>query len=235
MLGPSSPSLPGERTVAGPALDRADYERYLPLVRRVALRTAAGSLPKNTTYDDILRAGWSGLAAAVQRREGRSEADFEPYAAYRVRLAVLEFIEAQDPLARQLRATSERISTAIGELCAGLRRAPEEAEVAKSLGLSLEQYCSFLSQILERGLVRLEFPSEGRELTGTKEQMATRMARIITTLPDQYQVVLGLYYQEKCDHQEIADVLGLDERRARELHAQAIHLVRGQLNQGAPS
>lgn len=235
MLGPSSPSFPSERASGAPTLDRAEYERYLPLVRRVALRTAAGALPKNLTYDDILRAGWTGLAAAVTRREGRSESDFEPYAAYRVRLAVLEFLEAQDPIARQLRATSERISVAIGELCLRLRRPPEEVEVAQYLGVSPQQYGAFLVQILERGLVRLELSSDGRDAGGTKEQMATRMARIITTLPDQYQVVLGLYYQEKCDHQEIADVLGLDENRARELHAQAIHLVRGQLSQGTPS
>lgn len=235
MLGSSSQSFPDERKDALLGLERAEYERYLPLVRRVALRTASGSLPKNVTYDDVLRAGWAGLVKALGRREARSDADFESYAAYGVRLSVLEYLEAQDPVTRQLRTTSERISTAIGELVAVFGRAPEESEVARHLGITGEQYSSLLVQILERGLVRLDLPNEARDPHGTKEHMATKMARIITALPDQYQIVLGLYYQEKCDHQEIGDVLGLDEGRARELHAHAIHLVRGQLSPGASS
>lgn len=232
MFSSPSQNAPGERKDS--TLEKAEYERYLPLVRRVALRTAAGALPKNVTYDDVLRAGWSGLSGALRRREGRSETDFESFAAYRVRLAVLEFLEIQDPIARQLRSVSDRIASSISELCARLGRIPEESEVAHSLGLGLVQYHSFLSQILERGLVRLDLSGEGHD-SSTTEHMATRMARIITALPDQYQVVLGLYYQEKCDHREIADVLGLDENRARELHAQAIFLVRGQLSAGTPS
>lgn len=238
MPSQSVATIPGERPPAGPALQREDYELYLPLVRRVALRTAQ-ALPKHLTYDDVLRAGWAGLVAALGRRPGSSEEDFQSYAAYRVRQAVLEFLRAQDPASRQLREVSLRISAAIAELCAEHRRVPSEEEVAAHLGLNLEGYWALLQKVAEGGWARLELTTDGAdgesEQMATKEQLTGRVERIIVGLPEQYQVVLGLYYQEKCDHREIADVLGVDEARACQIHTQAVHLIRGQLRGGVVS
>ena len=47
--------------------DRELYDRYMPLVRRIAMRTIR-TLPSSLTFDDILSAGWVGMAEALQRR-----------------------------------------------------------------------------------------------------------------------------------------------------------------------
>ena len=39
----------------------------MPLVRRIAMRTIR-TLPASLTFDDILSAGWVGMAEALQRR-----------------------------------------------------------------------------------------------------------------------------------------------------------------------
>lgn len=225
-----------------PTMDRETYEQFLPLVRRVALRTAQ-SLPPNLTYDDVLRAGWSGLVDALRRRGDASGEEFEPFAAYRVRLSVLEFLKDQDPATRQMRHASSRISDAIGVLVGRLGRVPEEEEVAGEIGLNLAGYHSLLESISEAGWVRLELTAEANgikdfdsgsvngEIHMTEvRQLTGRVEGIIRALPNQYQIVLGLYYEEKCGHEEIADVLGVTQSRACQMHAQAVHLIRGQIS-----
>jgi RNA polymerase sigma factor FliA len=223
-------------------MDRETYEQFLPLVRRVALRTAQ-SLPPNITYDDVLRAGWSGLVDALRRRGDAPKEEFEPFAAYRVRLAVLEFLKNQDPATRQMRNASTRICDAIGALVTRLGRVPDENEVAGAIGLNLAGYHSLLESISEAGWVRLELTSEANGIRDFESsnghgdthmtevrQLTGRVEGIIRALPNQYQIVLGLYYEEKCDHGEIADVLGVSQSRACQMHAQAVHLIRGQIS-----
>ncbi len=229
---------------SGPGLNRDTYQEFLPLVRRVALRTAQ-SLPQGVTYDDVLKAGWSGLVDALRRRGDATKEELEPYAAYRVRLAVLEYLKNMDPAARQMRNASTRITDAIGLLVQRLGRVPEEKEVAAEIGLNLAGYHSLLESISAAGWVRLELTAEANGLrdgdpgsgigsvhmTEVKE-LTGRVEGIIRALPNQYQIVLGLFYEEKCDHDEIANVLGVSQARACQMHAQAVHLIRGQLSGG---
>lgn len=220
------------------ALSRESYEKHLPLVRRVAMRTAHGAMPEGVGYDDILREGFRGLASALRRKGSASESEFEAYAAYRIRLAVLEFLRLRDPHARKMREASLRICQVIRDHYASHEAAPSEAEVGASLGLNLEDYRNLLSQIAEAGWVRLEIGQESSKENDSmisSDEVISNLGRIIRGLPEQYQVVLGLYYQEQCSHGEIADILGLGAARACQLHAQAVHLVRGQMQGGLPS
>jgi RNA polymerase sigma factor FliA len=222
----------------GGALSREAYERYLPLVRRVALRTAQGTLPTEVGYDEVLRAGFQGLVSALNKNASAPEPEFEAYAAYRIRLSVLEFLKLRDPHARQMRESSLRISSAIHTLWSRTGRTPSEKEVADSMGLGLDTYRELLTQIFESGWVRLELTTENDAQVGAfrgRDDMLDKIGRVIGNLPEQYQVVLGLYYQEQCSHPEIAEILGLETVRACQLHAQAVHLVRGQLQAGLAS
>jgi RNA polymerase sigma factor FliA len=232
-------SVPFDSTIALPAgVERAVYQKHLPLVRRVALRTAQ-SLPNGVTYDDVLRAGWIGLVSALRARPDSDEGEFNTYAAYRVRLAVLEYLKSLDPNARRMRAVSQRITDAIRNFVRTAGRVPEELEVASELGLDLASYRSLLEGIAEAGWVRLELTPSGESDVGESDKgmiehqsLGSRVETIIRALPDQYQVVLGLYYQEQCDLEEIGEVLGVTQNRACQLHAQAVHLIRGQLGGG---
>jgi RNA polymerase sigma factor FliA len=237
----AQPSNSGSPTA--PALDRETYQEFLPLVRRVALRTAQ-SLPQGISYDDVLHAGWSGLVDALRRRGDASKEELEPYAAYRVQLSVLEFLKNQDPAARQMRNASARITDAISRLFTTLGRIPEEKEVAGEVGLNLAGYHTLLENISAAGWVRLELTTEanslieeatgggiGRVYMTEVKELTGRVEGIIRALPNQYQIVLGLFYEQKCDHNEIATVLGLSQARACQLHAQAVHLIRGQLSE----
>jgi RNA polymerase sigma factor for flagellar operon FliA len=213
----------------------------MPLVRRIAMRTIR-SLPASLTFDDILSAGWLGMAEALKRRTPEMEDEhFEAYASYRVRGAILDYLRVLDPLSRKLRGASRRITDAASELTNRLGRVPNEDEVASHLGLALEQYQELLTEISEAGFARLEIStvSEPPSHEASPEAMTSRaeLARTVATaiegLPERLRLVLALHYQEECSLREIGEVLGVTESRVCQLHAEAVHLIRAKI-EGRP-
>jgi RNA polymerase sigma factor for flagellar operon FliA len=222
--------------------DREFYERYLPLVRRIAMRTVR-SLPPSLTIDDVVAAGWVGMTEALQRRTPDvTEEQFKAYASYRVRGAILDYLRVLDPLSRKLRGASRRITEVAQELTKRLGRSPDEAETAAEMGLSLTDYQELLTDISNAGLVRLELsaitePASSEaspEALTSRKEAVDAIAEAIDELPQRLQLVLGLHYQEECSLREIGEILGVTESRVCQLHAQAVHLIRARL-EGASS
>lgn len=209
----------------------------MPLVRRIAMRTIR-TLPSTITFDDILSAGWVGMAEALQRRtEGMEDEHFEAYASYRVRGAILDYLRVLDPLSRKLRGASRRITEAATELSQRLGRMPEEDELAKELGLTLAAYQELLGDISDAGLARLEL-SPGNEPIAhdpspeaitAKSELQNGVVAAIEELPERLRLVLALHYQEDCSLREIGEVLGVTESRVCQLHSEAVHLIRARL------
>jgi RNA polymerase sigma factor FliA len=231
----------GVEAASEPIAARESYERYMPLVRRIAMRTVR-TLPSTISIDDLLSAGWIGMAEALARRTPAMDEDhFEAYASYRVRGAILDYLRSLDPLSRKLRGASRRITEAASELTARNGRAPDEDELAGELGISLGEYHQLLTQISDAGLARLELSSADDVASGdpSPEAMATRrelvdaVSAAIGSLPERLQQVLGLHYQEDCSFREIGEVFGVTESRACQLHTEAVHLIRAML-EGSP-
>jgi RNA polymerase sigma factor FliA len=228
-----------------PVRDRAEdqklYERFMPLVRRIAMRTIR-TLPSSITFDDILSAGWVGMAEALQRRtEDMEDEHFEAYASYRVRGAILDYLRVLDPLSRKLRGASRRITEAASELTQRLGRMPEEDELARELGLTLPAFQELLGDISDAGLSRLEL-SPGNEPIAHDPSPEAMTARVelqnsvveaIDELPERLRLVLALHYQEECSLREIGEVLGVTESRVCQLHSEAVHLIRARI-EGLP-
>ncbi len=231
-----SPSVPAP-SQRGRLEDRALYERYLPLVRRIAMRTVR-SLPSSITIDDVISAGWLGMVEALGRRtETMQEEHFEAYASYRIRGSILDYLRGLDPMSRKLRGASRKITGAIGELVGRFGRTPEQDEVAEHLGITLDEYHDLLSQIGDAGFARLELgeSNEPSTLEATPEAATARkeivdcVASAIEELPERLKLVVGLYYQEECSFRQIGELLGVTESRVCQLHSEAIHLIRAVL------
>lgn len=228
---------PASRIVRDRAQDRQLYDRFMPLVRRIAMRTIR-TLPSSITFDDILSAGWVGMAEALQRRsEGMQDEHFEAYASYRVRGAILDYLRALDPLSRKLRGASRRITTAASELTQRLGRMPTEEEVAADLGLSLSAYQDLLGEISEAGYARLELGTVAEpptqdpspEAVTVRAELQSSVVSAIEELPERLRLVLSLHYQDECSLREIGEVLGVTESRVCQLHSEAVHLIRARV------
>jgi RNA polymerase sigma factor for flagellar operon FliA len=217
-------------------LSRSEYERFLPLVRRIAMRTAR-KVPRHIALGDLTHYGWVGLLEAFARADPEMpEREFEAYAGYRIRGAMLDYLRGLDPLSREMRESSRRISNAIAELTRELNRTPEESEIARKLNLTEEGYRALLSSVATAGMARLELadideesiPSqiEGPDDEAERKSLTNAVADAITTLPTRLQQMLTLHYQQGCTFREIGAVFGVSESRISQLHTEAIHRIR---------
>jgi|JI10StandDraft_1071094.scaffolds.fasta_scaffold105345_4 RNA polymerase sigma factor FliA len=221
------------------ALTRADYDRFQPLVRRLAMR-AARRVPSHIKAQDLMGYGWLGLVEAFSRAEATmADEEFEAYASYRIRGAMLDYLRSLDPMARALRSRSRHVSRAIADLTKSLGRQPEEEEIAKALGMELDAYRETLSDIGKAGMARLELldldkvdlvsEAEAPDEEVSRQGMAGLVAGAIDKLPERLRQLLALYYQEECTLREIGLVLGVTESRVSQLHTEAIHRLRAAL------
>ena len=234
MTSPATvPALPG---ATRPTLDRWAYERFLPLIRRAAMRLVR-KLPDHITVGDLIGYGWVGLMEAYQRSQpDMPEHEFEAYASYRIRGAMLDYLRTLDPATRDLRRASRKLTESIRVLTAKHNRPPEEEEIAKDLDFSIDDYHALLQRISQGGLARLEVLDLDQvdidnETLPVDEDVSRRelgavVAQAIETLPPKLQQILALYYQEDCTLREIGLILGVTESRVCQLHSEAMHRLR---------
>ncbi len=128
------PRAEGESAVG---LTRDEHDRFLPLIRRTAMRLAR-RVPRTVNVADLVGYGWMGLLEAKKRAPSMPTSEFEAYALYRVRGAMLDYLRTLDPATRAARGTSRRVARAIRDLTGELQRAPEEGEIAERLGITAE-------------------------------------------------------------------------------------------------
>ncbi len=221
-------------------LTRADYERFLPMVRRIAMRLAR-RVPSHISIGDLISSGWVGLVEAFSRTEpSMPEEEFEAYASHRVRGAMLDYLRGLDPATRQARNASRRVARTIAELTRSLGRPPEEDEIADAMGLGLEDYRDLLNSISSAGMSRLEIVDldqidaladrqEAPDELAEQRLLADQVAEAIERLPIRLQQILALYYQENCTLREIGAVLQVSESRICQLHAEAMHRLRADI------
>jgi RNA polymerase sigma factor FliA len=236
--------VPGEmlRPKSRPAKKRsksagsASYDAYSPLVRRIAMRTIR-SLPRTILLDDILSAGWVGMSEALGRRpEDMPEDQFEAYASYRIRGAILDYLRALDPLSRRLRGLSREMHARTRELGHELGRAPTQEELAERMKLSLPELQRAAADIHEAGLDRFD-PAVADAPSGDispedqaeRSNAVERVKQMIERLPERLQVVLSLHYEHECNLREIGVILGVTESRVCQLHAEAVARIRREL------
>jgi RNA polymerase sigma factor for flagellar operon FliA len=218
------------------SMDRAEYQRLLPLVRRTAMRLAR-RVPAHITVADLVGYGWVGLMEAYRRRAtAMADEEFEAYALYRVRGAMLDYMRSLDPATRDLRRASKRVAHAIRGLSRQLGREPEEEEIARSMGMLLRAYRELLEKIAAAGMARLELldldgvdvDREGVSIDDAvaKRRLADAVVVAMKTLSPKLLRVLALYYQDGCTLRQIGGLLGVSESRVSQLHTEAIHRLR---------
>ncbi len=220
----------------------------LPQVRYIARRIHE-HLPQHVSLEDLVQAGVLGLIDAVHKYDSRKNVQFKSYAKFRIRGAILDSLRELDWSPRDLRRKARAIEEATSRLGNRMGRAPNEAEIAEEMGLSLREFQHLLGELggLDLGTLHVESPDSGHEddlcqfLPGDAGQgpdylcqvseLKKMLALAISELGEKEQHVLSLYYFEELTMKEVGEVLGVGESRVSQIHSLAMVRLRSRLQE----
>ncbi|GEB30923.1 MULTISPECIES: FliA/WhiG family RNA polymerase sigma factor [Brevibacillus] len=222
--------------------------KFLPLVDKVANRLAI-NLPANVDKDDLISYGRFGLLDALAKFDHTRGLQFETYAMWRIRGAMIDGLRENDWIPRTVRDKAKKIEEAYTTLEQQMLRMPTDQEVSEYLGISEKD----LQQVfLETSLASMVSIDEAvgeedeqktarhsyivDELTPRPESVAEVsslkevLVGVIDKLPEKERLVVSLFYFEELTLSEIAEIMSLSPSRISQLHSKALFRLRSALS-----
>jgi RNA polymerase sigma factor for flagellar operon FliA len=215
---------------------------YSPMVKFVAGRLGAG-LPSHVEDADLISYGLMGLIGAIERFDPDRGIKFETFAMARIRGSIIDELRSLDWVPRSVRSQAREIEVAQQKLEHELQRAPTEEELARKLGIGVEELQEALVEVANSSVFALDElwaisdssgdqvslldtisdssaadPQEALDTTEIKDHLSEAIA----SLPEREQLVVALYYYEGLTLREIGEVLGVTESRVSQLHTKAV-------------
>ncbi|MFT7616422.1 MAG: RNA polymerase sigma factor for flagellar operon FliA [Planctomycetota bacterium] len=214
-------------------------EEYLPLVRHVLGRLPL-TLPAFMDQDDLFEVGVLGLMNAARTYDSTKGAQFKTHAYVNIRGAILDELRKYDIVPRSRRDRIKFFKKTELELEDQLGRAATPEEIAKSMGLKVEQVDDILVNMQGASVMSLDEGSgdgEGARLSDAiacassvdpsdiaeASELKSMIADLIYELPENERRVIVLYYAEGLLLKEIGAVLDVSESRVSQIHSRAIY------------
>jgi len=221
--------------------------KYVPLVKNVVGRMISRLPSHLIDKEDLFHVGVIGLMSALEKYDASRDVQFETYARFRIRGAILDEMRARDWVPRSTRSKENKLDKAFAALQVKLGRFPTEEEIADFLSLSLDDYYQLLDQSRSVPLISSEdLPGDYLDKLSQDEILATidhgnpleilnqnemrhGLREAIDNLPERERLVLSLYYYEELTMKEIGKILSLTESRVCQIHTHAIFMLRGKV------
>lgn len=212
------------------------------LVKRIAYHLIA-RLPHTVEVDDLIQAGMIGLLDASQQYNASQGASFETYAGIRIRGSMLDEIRRNDWAPRSVHRKAREIAEVMQKLEQQLGRSAQDTEVAKAMGMDLDEYYQqlqassghqvfSLDELTDNQLVDSEGLGErpdSPEANTENNDFQQALVKAIDTLPERERLLMSLYYNDELNLKEIGEVLGVSESRVSQIHSQTVVRLRGKL------
>jgi RNA polymerase sigma factor for flagellar operon FliA len=224
--------------------DRSQEEMIrenIPLVGHL-VREILGRVPSHVNRDDLTSAGLAALVTAARGYDAERGIPFGRFAAMRIRGALLDELRSLDWASRSVRSRARQAELARQDLTAALGRVPTAAEIASTLGLTVNEIESVEEDVQRAVVLSLQGFSAGTaedmitEQTSGPEDMLLHRERIgylhnaIEALPERLRTVVTRYFLQEQPMAEIAAELGVTESRVSQLRAEALTLLKDGLN-----
>lgn len=219
---------------------------YANVVKLVAGRLSM-YLGYTVEYDDLVGYGIFGLIDAIDKFDPGKGVKFETYASLRIRGAILDQIRKMDWVPRTLRQKQKKMDEAVQKIESEMGRPATDAEVAKELTISTDEYDVWKSQTqftnmislddyLEQGSeVRMEQHQSGSfstpEQEMEKQELKRMLVEAIGLLTDKERQVITFYYYEELTLKEISQILEVSESRVSQLHSKALQKIKIKLGE----
>ena len=217
-------------------------KRHAPLVKRIAYHLA-GRLPSSVMVDDLIQAGMVGLLEATRQYDPTQGASFETYASIRVRGVMLDELRRNDWAPKSVHKKARDIMGAVREIEERTGRDAKDEEIAKHMGISLEDYFKILQDAstskvfslddlgIDDGAIDegLADKTQGPVEQLLEEDFKLEVAGAIDKLPEREKLVIVLYYQSELNLREIGAVLDVSESRVSQLMTQATMRLKARL------
>ncbi len=220
--------------------------RYVGLVRSIALQVR-GVYSSFAQVDDIINEGVLALVGAVDKFDLEKGVKFETYVSKRIRGAVIDLARRQDWVPRSVRRKAREIDQVSNELFAELGRYPSDEEMTARLGITVDQYQEDLANSSLCNILSLDSLFEDREKNSAdvadsdsysrpeeslmRQELLETLTEGISSLRENEQLVVSLYYQKNLSMKEIAQVLEVSEPRISQIHSRAIQKLRTYMKQ----
>ncbi|EWG67295.1 Sigma-28 [Enterobacter sp. DC4] len=220
------------------------WAKYGALVRYEALKLQA-RLPPNVELDDLIQVGAMAMLNAVDHFDPRKGIKLSTFLSQRLRWAFIDELREHDWAPRRVRSNSRQISSAIARVEQASGQVATEAEVAKEMGISLQEYQKMLSDTntslicsldelqeemvdaIESSHLHGEEPNPLNDIL--RADLTQQISQEIKQLPEREQFLLNLYYQQELNMKEVGILLGITETRVSQLHSQTIKRLRARL------
>ncbi len=216
-----------------PALRNRLVVQYSPLVKYVAGRMRS-RLPHSVDQDDLVSDGVLGLMDAIERFDPSRGLSFQTFAVPRIRGAIIDGLRSMDFVPRSVRDKVRIVQQATTKLEERLGRLPDDEEIAREVGVPVQQVRDLAKQASSNH-ANLDDFELADELASAADDSVERgdvsasLRRVIAELNERDQVVIALYYFEGLTLAEIGKVLGVTESRISQVHSRATSTLRAKL------
>lgn len=211
----------------------------IPLVKYIASRVIIGKT-KYVQYEDLISYGMLGLMDALGKFDDTKGMKFSSYASIRIKGAMIDELRKNSPISKGAMDKLNRYNEAIERLQKLLFREPSNYEIAKELGITIDEVADIENNINYISVVSLEdliFSDEDEmPLSGTikddrspspekvleEKELVEYLALGLDNLKEKDKLVLTLYYYEGLTLKEIGSILTVSESRVCQLHSRAL-------------
>ena len=132
--------------------------KSMPLVRSIIGKISRPDQPLSQR-EDLESAAITGLLQAMDSYDCSRNIQFNTFAYYRIRGAIVDYLRSIDQLPRKQRKTYGEVQKIIEQLSQILGREPSDQEVADELDMDISAYNKLLANVQQRNLLSLDSPA----------------------------------------------------------------------------
>jgi RNA polymerase sigma factor for flagellar operon FliA len=223
-----------------PAARNSLLEEHLFIVDGAAFRLKE-RMPHSIQVEDLRAAGFFGLLDAVEKFDPSRGVKFPTYCAKRVHGAMIDFLRDMDHVPRLMRSRVNQMEKAHVDLERRLNRTPGDLDLARELGISVEQLDgrmfearhAFSTPMRRRSLEKdplLLAPELVRDPGAAAPADAAARRDLLETVRDRLSAIewwtLLMHHLDGFTLREIGVAFALSESRMCQLEARALAKVR---------